>query len=323
MHTLVAPEYFVEPNQLFPRWPEWRPEWAIEPGRRRRRLLLFLPKILSVLLVAAARARTLWRRGRGWWRASRRRSLASALLAPIRMLFHTRFVVAALAGWSVQWKSPPREDAETTWGEAVRRHGAAHARSASRGRPRVYWLNPAFLWWLLPVVGALIAVDSDLGADEPRVARASAARRARLFLIPEETDPPPEIRATLQHLRNTPAPPTFADAVVDPALNALVAALAIPRSALPIVRARAAAYTGRARIERRIRGAVGAREIGAAERSARAIATALPRMDAAARPCAMAGAARGIASVERAGEVRFAEFGAFAGQNRVGRYQWK
>ncbi len=29
MHTLVAPEYFLEPYQLFPIWPEWRPEWAL------------------------------------------------------------------------------------------------------------------------------------------------------------------------------------------------------------------------------------------------------------------------------------------------------
>jgi membrane glycosyltransferase len=55
-----------------------------------------------------------------------------------------------------------------------------------------------------------------------------------MFLIPEETDPPLEIQTTFRHLRNTPAPPTFADAVIDPALNALVAALAIPRPALPI-----------------------------------------------------------------------------------------
>src|SRR4030095_5270974 len=26
IHPLVPPEYFVEPYQLFPRWPEWRPE---------------------------------------------------------------------------------------------------------------------------------------------------------------------------------------------------------------------------------------------------------------------------------------------------------
>ena len=37
----------------------------------------------------------------------------------------------------------------------------------------------------------------------------------------------------------------------------------------------------------------------------------------------MAGAARGIASVGRAGEIRLAEFDAVAAQNRVGRYPWK
>jgi len=35
----------------------------------------------------------------------------SALLAPIRMLFHTRFVALAFLGLKLQWKSPPRQDA--------------------------------------------------------------------------------------------------------------------------------------------------------------------------------------------------------------------
>src|SRR5690606_6734594 len=29
VHTLIAPEYFTMPYQLFPQWPEWRPERAL------------------------------------------------------------------------------------------------------------------------------------------------------------------------------------------------------------------------------------------------------------------------------------------------------
>lgn len=39
--------------------------------------------------------------------------LFSVLLAPVRMLFHTVFVVSAFLGWSVQWKSPQRDDDAT------------------------------------------------------------------------------------------------------------------------------------------------------------------------------------------------------------------
>ena len=37
IHTLREPQYFVEPYQLFPLWPEWRPEWAIRCSRPRPR----------------------------------------------------------------------------------------------------------------------------------------------------------------------------------------------------------------------------------------------------------------------------------------------
>ena len=36
VHTLVAAEYFVQPNQLFPLWPEWHPGRALRLSARRR-----------------------------------------------------------------------------------------------------------------------------------------------------------------------------------------------------------------------------------------------------------------------------------------------
>jgi membrane glycosyltransferase len=39
--------------------------------------------------------------------------LFSVLLAPVRMLFHTVFVVSAFLGWEVVWNSPQRDDDST------------------------------------------------------------------------------------------------------------------------------------------------------------------------------------------------------------------
>ncbi len=50
--------------------------------------------------------------------------LFSVLLAPVRMLFHTVFVVSAFLGWEVVWNSPQRDDDATPWSEAFRRHGS-------------------------------------------------------------------------------------------------------------------------------------------------------------------------------------------------------
>src|SRR5262249_37157034 len=51
VHELTVPQYFLEPYQLFPIWPEWRPQWAIWLFTATASILL-LPKLLSVLLVA-------------------------------------------------------------------------------------------------------------------------------------------------------------------------------------------------------------------------------------------------------------------------------
>ncbi len=94
VHTLSEPTYFVQPYQLFPLWPEWHPEWAIALFGATA-VLLFLPKILGVLLIFSRNAR----RYGGRWQltCSMLGELAlSAMLAPIRMLFHTQFVVARL-----------------------------------------------------------------------------------------------------------------------------------------------------------------------------------------------------------------------------------
>ena len=125
---------------------------------------------------AAARGAQVRGRSEAAWRASPARVLVSALLAPIRMLFHTRFVVAALLGRAVGWKSPSREDAQTSWAEALQRHGVQTAFGMA-WIGLVYWLDPAFVWWLAPVAGALALSIPLVGVHEPRVARRACAAR--------------------------------------------------------------------------------------------------------------------------------------------------
>jgi membrane glycosyltransferase len=152
----------------------------------------------------------------------------SALLAPIRMLFHTQFVLAALTGWRIHWKSPPREDAETTWGEATRRHGL-HTLLGAAWAVAMFWLAPTYAWWFVPVVGAL-ALSIPISVYSSRVALGRALRRARLFVIPEEANPPRELVTVAAHIAVAEAAPTFRDAVVDPMTNAIVCAAAPPHA---------------------------------------------------------------------------------------------
>jgi membrane glycosyltransferase len=150
--------------------------------------------------------------------------LGSALLAPIRMLFHTQFVLAALTGLSVPWKSPPREDAQTTWREGMRRHGV-HALFAAAWAAVVYWLDSSYTWWLLlPVVGAL-ALSVPISVYSSRVSLGRLLRRAGLLLIPEETDPPEELRVAHALAARGDVMPGFVEAVVNPKVNAIACAV--------------------------------------------------------------------------------------------------
>ncbi len=175
VHALIEPQYFLEPYQLFPRWPEWRPEWAVALVAGTA-TLLFLPKLLSVLLIGPQRAVRYGGQSK-LVLSVLAEILASSLLAPIRMLFHTRFVAMALMGIPVRWKSPPREDAQTSWGEAVRRHGL-HTAVGVAWAAGVYALNPSFLWWLAPVAGALI-LSIPLSVYTSRATLGERARRTR------------------------------------------------------------------------------------------------------------------------------------------------
>lgn len=217
-HVLSEPQYFVEPNQLFPLWPQWRPEWAISLFGATA-TLLFLPKILAVLLRVA--------KGAGGFGGGPKLAagmllelVLSALLAPIRMLFHAQFVAAALLGVRTSWKSPPRDDSETTWADALRRHGG-HTLLGVAWAGFVYWLDPSFLWWLAPVVGAIM-LSIPISVFTSRVGLGRGLRAAGLFVIPEERQPPPALSTTAAVTAATPALPGFVDAVVDPAVNALV-----------------------------------------------------------------------------------------------------
>ncbi|QAU35470.1 glucans biosynthesis glucosyltransferase MdoH [Janthinobacterium sp. 17J80-10] len=234
-HTLVEPQYFTEPRQLFPIWPQWHPGRALALFSATA-TLLFLPKLLAVLLVCASGAKQYG--GSMKVVASMLLEwLFSMLLAPVRMLFHSRFVLAALLGWRQGWKSPPREDAQTGWGEALRHHGWQALLGAAWGG-LVAWLNPAFLPWLLPITGALVLAPL-LSVWSSRVMPGRRAMQAGLFLIPEEVTPPAELVAAFASSDGgkdrKDVLPGFIDAVRDPAINALACAAARPHPVLPPV----------------------------------------------------------------------------------------
>jgi membrane glycosyltransferase len=230
VHTLTEPQYFVQPRQLFPIWPQWHPDKAIALFSTTF-TLLFLPKVLGILRV--------------WFRdpqdyGGRARALTSMLyevlfsmlLAPVRMIFHTRFVVAAVFGLKAKWVSPQRDNHDTPWSEAIRRHGSQTLLGLAWAA-LVAWLNPVFLLWMIPILAAwLLIIPISVYSSHTRLGLKAA--RDRLFHIPEETRAPRELTDTQQYARDERARAagarhTFAGASFDPLVNALVCAMGTAR----------------------------------------------------------------------------------------------
>jgi len=228
VHTLMEPQYFLQPRQLFPVWPQWRPELAIALFSTTM-VLLFLPKLLSIILI--------WFKGAKPYGGVLRVTVSlflevlfSVLLAPVRMLFHTVFVVSAFLGWEVVWNSPQRDDDATPWSEAFKRHGSQMALgivwAAGMG-----WLDLNFLWWLAPIVFSLI-LSPFVSVFSSRSTTGMASKRAKLFLIPEEFEPPRELIDTDRYNelnRERALKDGFMHALFHPSFNALASAMATSR----------------------------------------------------------------------------------------------
>jgi membrane glycosyltransferase len=225
-HTNAEPQYFVMPHQLFPLWPSWRPEYAMALFTAVASVL-FLPKLLATVL-AGARNAAAYGGGIRLTFSMLVEALMSALLAPVRMLFHTQFVFAALLGWQIQWKSPARADRSTSLAQGLRRHGMQTVIGLAWVGV-VAWKAPAMLPWLAPVAsGLLLAIPISVLTSYtlPGV----LARKAKLFMTPDETYPPRELTATAHYARNARPLPRFADAVIDPDVYSVVRSAARRRS---------------------------------------------------------------------------------------------
>ncbi|MGH8346687.1 MAG: glucans biosynthesis glucosyltransferase MdoH, partial [Pseudomonas sp.] len=228
VNTLMEPQYFLEPRQLYPLWPQWHPDKAIALFSTTI-VLLFLPKLLSIILIWAKGAKEFG----GKFKVTLSmllEMLFSMLLAPVRMIFHTRFVLAAFLGWAATWNSPQRDDDSTPWSEAVKRHGPQTLLGFFWAL-LVIWLNPSFLWWLVPIVGSLM-LSIPVSVISSRVGLGLKSRDESLFLIPEEYNPPQALLSTDQYTHENrwhALNDGFVRSVVDPQQNALACSLATSR----------------------------------------------------------------------------------------------
>jgi membrane glycosyltransferase len=149
------------------------------------------------------------------------------VLAPVRMVFHSRFVLAALFGWKLEWRSPARSDESTPWRTAFAKHGT-HAFAGLVWLAALAMLDVNAALWTLPVAAALmLAVPVSVLSSRPGLGR--KARSLGVFLVPEELVVPRELRRTralAAQAQDEARRHDWVAAIVDPRLHAVVAASA-------------------------------------------------------------------------------------------------
>lgn len=223
--TLAPIDYFPEGHQgLFPLWPEWRPEWALGLALSTL-MLLFLPKFLAIFDSMIHRTNTSFG-GLPRLLVSVFVEIAvSVLLAPIRMLAHSRFVISALLNLSLKWAGQNRTD-EMTWSNGLRTQLPAMLVGASWAG-FAWTLDPLFFFWSLPVAVPLI-LSAPTSVLLSRQALGMGLLNKGILMIPEERRPI-SLLTRARGYRSEEPPATvlkpFQQAVLVPGINQIHQAL--------------------------------------------------------------------------------------------------
>lgn len=192
--------------------------------------LLLLPKVIALLDVGA-RPQEVQQFG-GWRKLTLSvitETVVFTLLAPILMLFHTKFIVLTLCRKSIGWGAQRRgRDGRSAWGEAFSAH-VDQTVVGIVGAFLAYRISPGLAAWMSPVLAGLI-LSIPLSYLTGSLELGLWARQKGLFLTPLETAPEKEVVTVAENAAgNDPLPlpdellndAGLIRATVDPYVNAI------------------------------------------------------------------------------------------------------
>ncbi len=161
-------------------------------------VMLMLPRILGVLTVLLRGEASQYGGALRLIGSSVAEASMSVLQAPVRMAAHSVFVIGGLTGWTLQWKSPPREAEDIPWQQATQSLGrfslAAIALTALMAL-----FAPTALPWLLPMALPLVvAIPVAVWTSRTRVGE--RIRAAGWMVIPEEAHTPAVLQQAWRHV---------------------------------------------------------------------------------------------------------------------------
>jgi membrane glycosyltransferase len=159
--------------------------------------MLFLPRVLGLLAVFMKREQKSFGGTAALLGSSVVETVLALLQAPIRMLAHSLFVLVAITGIKLEWKSPPREANGVSWRDALTSLAPMSLVIGLLGLG-VTAINPMALIWLAPVaLPLLLAVPLTVATSH--VDLGAWMRSRGVLLIPEESWSPAVLRRAWRH----------------------------------------------------------------------------------------------------------------------------
>jgi membrane glycosyltransferase len=191
-------------------------------------LMLAMPRVMGVVAIVMTGQQHRYGGTPALIRGALLEGGLSVLQAPVRMMAHTLFVVVALTGLKLDWKSPPREANDIGWRDALGRFGSTSLAVASIAA-LLLWLQPQATLWLAPM-GLPLLLAVPLAVLTSRSALGQRLLANRLLLTPEEHSAPRVLRRAWAHARRAAPAPQWRDTLTDPWLFDVVRSAMGPRN---------------------------------------------------------------------------------------------
>ncbi len=187
--TYIRPEYFTQEFSLFPAWPRFDAQRALDLFGVTMGVLL-APKLFG-LLIALFHPET--RRACGGAisliLSTIVEILMSSLLAPIMMLIQSGSVMQILLGRDTGWRPQRRDDGSIPMADIVRRH-RSHVVLGFLTLVAGLLISPSLVAWMSPTIaGLILAIVLSWASGQRSIGL--FLRRFGLLRTPEETSPPP------------------------------------------------------------------------------------------------------------------------------------
>ena len=184
----IRPEYFTGEFTLFPTWPRFDAQRALQLFATTMGILL-APKFFG--LIVALFDRPTRRACGGALRLIVSISVEiviSALLAPIMMLIQTGSVVQILSGRDTGWNPQRRDDGSIPFRDIMRRH-RSHVAMGVITLIAGLLIPSSLIYWMSPTIaGLILAIGLSWASGQRSIGL--ALRRIGLLVTPEEVDPP-------------------------------------------------------------------------------------------------------------------------------------